>query len=216
MEKLRPVMLYIVGLVGLIAASVMVTGHIDGVAGEPPAPLPVASHAGSPTNANRSNCVPTAMSISYSYKAGAPFTTTLAPPDLGGERLIISGIVYASNAVTPIPDAVVEVWQADAGGHYEYLHAQTRTDAAGHYKFTTIKPGHIHVDCQVMPAHIHYRVSYPPIEPLLTILFFKDDPYLAGIPPVEPSHIKPLVTETAANGPVLHATFDFVLPVYLD
>ena len=67
-----------------------------------------------------------------------------------------------------------------------------------------------------MPAHIHYRVSYLDNEPLLIILFFEGDPYLADIPPVEQTHIKSLTTEVGPDGLVLHTIFDIVLPIYLD
>jgi protocatechuate 3,4-dioxygenase beta subunit len=154
------------------------------------------------------------MSISYSYLPNAPLTTTLASPDLKGERLIISGTVYASDRVTPLPAVQIEVWQADADGRYGRLRAQMQTDAEGRYQFTTVKPGHYKVDCRPMPAHIHYRARYLDNEPLFLTLFVEDDPYLTNLP-VGPASLRPLATWAGADGPVLHTTFDIVLPVNL-
>ncbi len=91
-----------------------------------------------------------------------------------------------------------------------------RTNTKGRYEFTTIKPGHYRVDCQVLPAHIHYRVSYLDNQPLLTSLFFKGDPHLADIPPVKQAHLKSLTTELGPDGSTLHVTFNLILPVDLE
>jgi protocatechuate 3,4-dioxygenase alpha subunit len=78
----------------------------------------------------------------------------LAKDATKGERIVISGRVLDGTG-TPIPDAMLEVWQANADGRY--AHAEdTRsapldpgfsgfgrfpTDAEGRYRFTTVKPG---------------------------------------------------------------------------
>jgi len=83
-----------------------------------------------------------------------------------GERLRIEGVVYDGLA-QPIPDAMVEIWQADAAGRYahpvhEHAHpprgaapsgagaaaaflgfGRAPTDDAGRYFFETIKPGRV-------------------------------------------------------------------------
>src|SRR5919108_4109389 len=69
-----------------------------------------------------------------------------------GERIIVSGRVLDSDG-RPVPNTLVEVWQANAAGRY--LHAGDRhpapldpnfsgvgrcmTDAEGHYRFVTIR-----------------------------------------------------------------------------
>ena len=72
-----------------------------------------------------------------------------------GERIIIEGRVTDGDGA-PVPDAVVEIWQANAAGRY--AHPEDRqsdkpldpsfrgfgrcaTDADGHFHFTTVKPG---------------------------------------------------------------------------
>ena len=220
MRGLKTVLFYILGLAGLILASVMFTGPGEVEVGEfvPATPAGQTTReefevtAARPTGADQSDCAVKAMSINYSYQPDAPLTTTLISPDLTGERLIISGTVYASDRVTPLPAARIEVWQADAGGRYGHLRAQMQTDAGGRYHFATIKPGHYKVDCRPMPAHIHYRVSYLDNKPLFLTLFVADDPYLTNLP-VEPASIRSLVTRAGVDGPVLHAMFDIVLPV---
>lgn len=219
MKDLKTVLFYVLGLAGLIIASVMFTGQVEVVDNELTTVTPANQVAWrpaitTPSETNQPDCALTAMSITYSYIPNAPFTTSLAPPDRKGERLMVSGTLYASNRITPLPGALVEVWQADAEGRYGRLRGQMQTDADGHYEFTTIKPGHYKVDCLPMPAHIHYRLSYLDNEPIFQTLFFQDDPYLTNIL-VEPAFIRPLTTRVGSDGPVLHATFDITLPVNL-
>ena len=71
-----------------------------------------------------------------------------------GQRIIVHGRVLDS-AGKPIPDTLIEVWQANAGGRYRHKMdswpapldphfngvARCLTDKQGHYEFTTIKPG---------------------------------------------------------------------------
>lgn len=219
MEDLKTVLFYILGLAGLIIASVIFTRQAEVVVNELPTATPANQVAWKPTittstEINQPDCVFTAMSITYSYIPNAPFTTTLASPDLKGDRLIVSGTVYASNRVTPLPGALIEVWQANAEGRYGRLRGQMWTDVEGHYEFTTIKPGHYQVDCLPMPAHIHYRITYLNNDPIFQTLFFQGDPYLTNIL-IEPTFIRPLTARMGSDGPVLDATFDIALPVNL-
>jgi protocatechuate 3,4-dioxygenase alpha subunit len=71
-----------------------------------------------------------------------------------GQRILITGTVYDGDA-KPIPDALLEIWQADAAGIYAHLadprHAEAdlnfkgfgRADTlkGGVYTFKTVKPG---------------------------------------------------------------------------
>jgi protocatechuate 3,4-dioxygenase alpha subunit len=70
-----------------------------------------------------------------------------------GERVRIEGSVFDGRGA-PIDDALVEIWQADAEGHYAHpldsparrgFHGFGRapTDATGHFFFETIKPGRV-------------------------------------------------------------------------
>ena len=94
--------------------------------------------------------------------------------DAIGQRMIVYGRVLDENA-RPVPGALVEFWQANAGGRYRhkketYLAAidpnfggcgRTITDEEGRYWFRTIKPGAYPWPNGVndwRPAHIHFSL----------------------------------------------------------
>jgi catechol 1,2-dioxygenase len=133
-----------------------------------------------------------------------PSKLTLPQPDEPGERLIVSGAVYAEDCVTPLAGALIEVWQANAVGEYTYLEGQLRTDAQGRYEIDTIKP-----EMYGPPPHIHFRVFHPDAQSIETELLFEGD---SAIPPgISEVAITGLTLEESAGGPLLRATFDIVL-----
>jgi protocatechuate 3,4-dioxygenase, beta subunit len=110
-----------------------------------------------------------------------------------GERIIVHGRVLDGDG-RPIPDTLVEVWQANAGGRY--MHDMDRhpapldpnfsgagrvvTDAEGRYRFTTIKPGAYpwknHHNAW-RPAHIHFSLFGRAFtQRLVTQMYFPGDP----------------------------------------
>jgi len=80
--------------------------------------------------------------------------STLVAPETQGERIAIEGQV-TDGAGAPITDAMIEIWQANGAGRYDHpadtqdkpvdpaFHGFGRagTDATGHYRFETIRPG---------------------------------------------------------------------------
>ena len=78
----------------------------------------------------------------------------LAPEGVAGERLIIRGRVVDGDGV-PIPDALLEIWQANSCGKYAHPedtqnkpvdpefggYGRVHTDTDGVFQLTTIKPG---------------------------------------------------------------------------
>ena len=82
--------------------------------------------------------------------------TELAPQGVAGERVVIQGQVLDADR-QPIPDGMVEIWQANSHGKYAHpddtralplddgFHGFGRvaTDEQGHFRFTTIKPGRV-------------------------------------------------------------------------
>ena len=78
----------------------------------------------------------------------------LAPPEISGERIVLEGRVLDGDGA-PVPDAVLEIWQANARG--KYAHPEDRqekpleagfkgygriaTENDGRFVLTTIKPG---------------------------------------------------------------------------
>jgi catechol 1,2-dioxygenase len=167
---------------------------------------------------NPADCLHPVRNVSgNSYLPDAPSTTQLAPPDASGEPLRVSGTIYQADWVTPAANTRLEIWQTDAKGHYSRadtyaFRAQLKTDETGRYQFTTTKPGHFQVDCEFLPAHIHYKVTYGNWRPLLASLYFEGDPYLTGALLVTPRLIKPLEQRMGPEGPVLETTFDIILP----
>ena len=119
-----------------------------------------------------------------------------------GERIILHGRVLDENA-RPVPNTLVEIWQANASGRYRhkkdaYLGAldpnfggcgRTLTDANGYYYFRTIKPGPypwLNYVNAWRPAHIHVSVFGTSFsQRLITQLYFHGDPLLATCPIVQ-------------------------------
>ena len=137
-----------------------------------------------------------------------------------GQRLLVSGTVYAADCATPLAGATLQVWQTNADGEYGpghgtnnlrccYLQGALRTDARGRYELTTIKPGRYKGEAQPPPAHIHFEVSHPDAGGLMTELLFEGDPSLS---PGVQGHVARLTTVAGSDPPLLRAGFDIVLP----
>jgi hydroxyquinol 1,2-dioxygenase len=120
--------------------------------------------------------------------------------DIDGTPLFVTGRVLGLDG-TPLPDVVLDVWQADADGTYEAqlpatdearLRAKYRTRQDGSYCVRTIAPrGYaIPMDGPVgdliartaishfRPAHIHFLVEHPGHDRLVTHLFRQGSRYL--------------------------------------
>jgi len=136
------------------------------------------------------------------YREGAselPMGATISK-DGRGEPVVVTGRVL-STAGTPIPDALLDVWETDENGFYEQqdprqpemnLRGKFRTDSEGRYCFVGIKPvsyaiaedGPVGQLLRTLgrhpfrPAHIHLLISADGFAPVTTHLFVKGDPYL--------------------------------------
>lgn len=112
-----------------------------------------------------------------------------------GERIIVVGRVLDESG-RPVPNALIEIWQANAAGRYLHkneLHdapldpnftgaGRVLTDKNGEYRFTTIRPGAYpwgnHYNAW-RPPHIHlsiFGVNF--MQRLVTQMFFPGDPLL--------------------------------------
>jgi protocatechuate 3,4-dioxygenase, beta subunit len=116
-----------------------------------------------------------------------------------GERIIIHGRVLDENA-RPVPNTLVEIWQANAGGRYRHKKdtylapidpnfggcGRTLTDADGYYFFRTVKPGAYPWRNYVnswRPAHVHVSVfGHSFSQRLITQMYFEGDPLIAACP----------------------------------
>lgn len=110
-----------------------------------------------------------------------------------GERIIVTGHVLDENN-RPVPNALIEVWQANACGRYIQKNDQhpapldpnfvgagrVLTDANGEYRFVTIKPGAYpwrNHENAWRPAHIHFSLFGTNfISRLVTQMYFPGDP----------------------------------------
>jgi protocatechuate 3,4-dioxygenase, beta subunit len=113
-----------------------------------------------------------------------------------GERIIVTGRVLDENG-RPLPNTLVEIWQANAAGRYIHVvdqHAapldpnffgggRCVTDDQGRYRFLTIKPGAYpwgnHFNAW-RPNHIHFSLfGHQFGQRLVTQMYFPGDPLLA-------------------------------------
>jgi len=134
-------------------------------------------------------CTPNFAGISgvYDRDLGAG----MVDPRTRGERITLSGRVI-DGANTPLRDAMVEVWQADAAGLYNSP-AETRGTAdpnfsgwgrcpagadTGEFVFHTIKPGRVpYRDGRLMAPHINFWIVARGINlGLQTRMYFADEP----------------------------------------
>ncbi len=116
-----------------------------------------------------------------------------------GERIIVKGQVLDDGG-RPVPETLVEIWQANAAGRYFHQKddhpapmdpnftgaGRALTDANGFYEFVTIKPGAYpwgNHENAWRPAHIHFSLFGPAFATrLVTQMYFPGDPLSAYDP----------------------------------
>src|SRR5262249_48031746 len=130
----------------------------------------------------------------------------------------------------PIAGCLLDLWQADAGGHYDdedpahpppphtfVNRARTVTNERGFYEFETIYPGPYRMDPITWRSpHIHFLVRAVGAKTLITQLFFEGAPYLDTDPFVKKSLIIPLLERQAPGGLLSTGHFDIVLASDID
>jgi protocatechuate 3,4-dioxygenase beta subunit len=116
-----------------------------------------------------------------------------------GERIIVTGRVLDSDG-RPVPDTLIEIWQANAAGRYAHRvddhpapldpnfdgAGRCLTGSDGRYRFVTIKPGAYpwrnHLNAW-RPAHIHFSLFGRAFtQRLVTQMYFPGDPLFAQDP----------------------------------
>ncbi|MFP3569073.1 intradiol ring-cleavage dioxygenase [Paraburkholderia sp. SIMBA_030] len=119
-----------------------------------------------------------------------------------GEPLVVAGRVTDIEG-TPVPNAKLEVWQTNDDGFYDVqqkgiqpdsnLRGVFISDAEGRYWFKSVKPRHYPIpsDGPVgkllgamgrhpnRAAHLHFIVTAPGYDPVITHIFTPDCPYLS-------------------------------------
>jgi catechol 1,2-dioxygenase len=124
----------------------------------------------------------------------------MADADPTGQPTLISGRVTDMDG-KPVPNALLDVWQSSSEGLYDsqmgegeelHMRAKYRTDANGDYLVRTSRPKHypVPVDGPVgrmleatdrhpwRPAHVHFVISAPGYETLVTHIFDRESKYL--------------------------------------
>lgn len=163
---------------------------------------------------------------------------------LDGEPLIVTGTVSAPDG-TPIKGAIVDVWHSDGDGYYDVQHmeetgglamrARFSTDGDGKFSFWSIKPAAYPIphDGPVgamlakqgrhpwRPAHVHFMISAPGYQKLVTHVFAEGDEYLDSdvVFGVKDSLVREFVEMPAGqapdglirNSPFFHLHYDFGL-----
>jgi protocatechuate 3,4-dioxygenase beta subunit len=169
------------------------------------------------------------------YTVEPPFRTKIyeeyegmSPDD---DVLFVRGTV-TSTAGGPLPEAVVDVWQTGPAGGYDVwderqpegnFRGRIRAEEDGAYEFQTMlpKPYTVPTDGPVgryleaigqhpwRPAHIHFKVTAPGHQTLITQVFFPGDPYLENdtIGAVKEALVRPVEPE----GDHLVCRFDVAL-----
>ena len=153
-----------------------------------------------------------------------------------GQRIIVHGRVLDENG-RPVPNTLIEVWQANAGGRYRHVSdryvaaldpnfggcGRCLSDGEGRYAFRTIQPGAYPWRNRVddwRPAHIHFSIFGPAfVTRLITQMYFEGDPLIPHCPIVNtiPDRdaidrlIAPLDLKAAVPLDTLAYRFDIVL-----
>jgi len=135
------------------------------------------------------------------YRANAPLRKRgecIASDDTAGERVRISGRVYDLATNMPIAGAMLDLWQAATNGLYENqdenqpdynLRGRFQANEAGRFELAALLPTPYPVPTDgpvgelmklakhqpYRPAHIHFIVSAPNYETLITQVFRKGD-----------------------------------------
>lgn len=140
----------------------------------------------------------------------------LVGDDTQGKRILIKGQV-TDGAGTPVPDAVLEIWQADSHGYFNHpadpnheradktfrYFGRADTGSDGIYTFKTVKPGIVPFDDNRHQApHINVRVfARGMLIHAYTRLYFadennQDDPILNLVPQLRQHTLIALPQET--------------------
>lgn len=120
----------------------------------------------------------------YGYDYNSIINNSLISGDTEGERIYITGNIFDGNGNT-ISDAMIELWQADAGGNYRILPINkindgftgfgrlgTGTNEKHLFTFETIKPGAVNGQSPHINVILFMRGS---LHTLYTRIYFSDE-----------------------------------------
>jgi protocatechuate 3,4-dioxygenase, alpha subunit len=143
----------------------------------------------------------------------------LVSEGVSGERVTIQGRILDGDG-HPVPDAVVEIWQANAHGKYPHPedtqgkllepgfvgYGRVPTNQDGGFRFTTIKPGPVpYPGGKDQAPHILVSIFMRGLlKRLITRIYFPDEPsnaedYVLNL--VEPKRRSTLIAKRASGSP---------------
>ena len=127
------------------------------------------------------------FSIGFSWL----YRNNLAGPGVSGERVEIASRILDGDG-NPVPDGIVEIWQADSHGKYAHPddpqeksaepgfsgYGRVPSDDDGRFRFTTIKPGRVPgPDGKLQAPHLAVSVfTRGLLRRLTTRIYFPDEP----------------------------------------
>ena len=149
------------------------------------------------------------------FGVGLPFEggREMAPASAAG-AVRLEGQVFDGNG-DPVPDALLEIWQADEQGRYRLTpddpatgFGRCRTDAEGAFSFLTVKPGRTPApDGRLQAPHLNVTVfARGLLRHLVTRMYFPDQTEANATDPVlnlvDPARRETLMAKNC--GSVLH------------
>ena len=141
------------------------------------------------------------------FKTNSPERSALVTDSTQGTLLTVTGQVLAADG-TPVANALLDFWQADASGAYDNsgytLRGHQYTDENGNYTLSTVVPS-------LYPGrtrHIHVKVQAPGGPTLTTQLYFPGEARNSTDGIFDPSLV--LNTQSNTDG-TENATFNFVV-----
>lgn len=159
-----------------------------------------------------------------------PEWSDLTADNPAAEKIAIAGRVIDGDGA-PVPDAIIELWQANAAGRYNHPDDQQEkpldprfrgfgrvaTDAEGQFHIVTVKPGPVPGRGNALQApHINIALfARGLLIHLFTRIYFADEPANAGDPllsSIEDEAVRRTLLARRAEGtnPALYC-FDIVL-----
>lgn len=154
----------------------------------------------------------------------------LAARGATGQTIVITGRMLDGDGA-PVPDALLEIWQANAAGRYDHPgdardtpldphfsgFGRAGTDKQGRFRFRTIKPGPVPgLDGSIQAPHINVSVfARGLLKRVVTRIYFPDeplnarDPVLTSLPDV--ARCATLIARPAEGVSKADLSFDIVL-----
>jgi protocatechuate 3,4-dioxygenase beta subunit len=172
------------------------------------------------------------MGLGPFWEPDAPYRTVLASVEEPGNRLFLTGKVTANDCQVPIPNVVIDAWHANDDGCYSVfqtcdtgnpdndelnLRGRVLSNNQGDYFIETIKPGFYYLgNDRYRPSHIHFMITPPAGDSLVTQLYFEGDEYLdEDNGSSDPNAVDRIISLTETeNG--LVGTFDIILNIDSD